>query len=300
MRPTFERTRRFIPILSLLLVAGLAVACGGAGDGTDGGDAMAKTADLVYVNWAEGVAYTHLAKVILEEDLGYDVTLTAADVAPAYTAVAQGDKDAFMETWLPVLHKDYVERFADRVVDLGHVYEGTRSGWVVPSYVTIERISELPEHAEQFDGEVIGIDAGAGIMKTSEQVFEEYALDDFELVSSSGPAMTAALKKAIDGKDWVVVTGWKPHWMFGRWDLKFLEQDEDKTLWETGNIHIMGRLGLREEKPELAAFLENYFFTDEQLASLMLAVRDADDPETAARQWKAEHPDVVASWLPAS
>jgi glycine betaine/proline transport system substrate-binding protein len=298
MRPRFQNTLRFVPLLALLLVAGLAGACGG-GDGAEPtADAMDKTADLVYVNWAEGVAYTHLAKVILEEDLGYEVTLTAADVAPAYTAVAQGDKDAFMETWLPVLHKDYVERFADRVVDLGHVYEGTRSGWVVPSYVTIDRISELPEHADQFDGEVIGIDAGAGIMKTSEQVFEEYGLDDFELVSSSGPAMTAALKKAIDAEDWVVVTGWKPHWMFGRWDLKFLEQDEDKTLWESGNIHIMGRLGLREEKPELAEFLENYFFTDEQLSSLMLAVRDADDPETAARQWRAEHPDLVASWLP--
>ena len=36
------------------------------------------------------------------------------------TAVAQGDKDAFMETWLPVLHKDYIERFKDQVVDLGN------------------------------------------------------------------------------------------------------------------------------------------------------------------------------------
>lgn len=88
----------------------------------------AKSADLAYVNWAEGVAYTHLAKVILEEKMGYDVSITAADVGPAYTAVAQGSKDAFMETWLPVLHKDYVEKFKDEVVDLGMVFEGTQSG----------------------------------------------------------------------------------------------------------------------------------------------------------------------------
>jgi len=68
-----------------------------------------KEANLVYVNWAEGVAYTHLAKVLLEEKMGYDVKITAADVGPAYTSIAQGDMDAFMETWLPVLHKDYVE-----------------------------------------------------------------------------------------------------------------------------------------------------------------------------------------------
>lgn len=307
MRDHLQRFRHLIPVLALLLAAGLVVGCAPAGDTGDGAaeegaaeetaEAADKTADLVYVNWAEGVAYTNLAKVILEEDMGYDVTITSADVAPAYTAVAQGDRDAFMETWLPVLHKDYVERFEGQVVDLGHVYEGTRSGLVVPSYVTIDKISELAEHRDEFDGEIVGIDAGAGIMKTTEQVIEEYGLD-YELVSSSGPAMTAALKKAIDAEEWIVVTGWKPHWMFGRWDLKFLQQDEDKRLWETGNIHIMARQGLREDKPELATFLENYFFTDAQLADLMLAVRDADDPEEAARQWKAENPDVVAQFVP--
>ncbi|MFW6348217.1 MAG: glycine betaine ABC transporter substrate-binding protein, partial [Cyclonatronaceae bacterium] len=63
-----------------------------------------KTARLVYVNWAEGIAYTNLAKNVLEEKMGYEVEITTADVGPAYTSVAQGDYDAFMETWLPVLH----------------------------------------------------------------------------------------------------------------------------------------------------------------------------------------------------
>jgi glycine betaine/proline transport system substrate-binding protein len=258
-------------------------------------EAEARTADLVYVNWAEGVAYTHLAKVILEDKMGFEVTITAADVAPAYAAVAQDDKDAFMETWLPVLHKVYVEKFGDQVVDLGHVYDGTQSGLVVPTYVTIDNISQLADESDKFDGKITGIDAGAGIMKTTEQVVEQYDLG-MELVSSSGPAMTAALKKAYDDEEWIAVTGWKPHWMFGRWDLKFLQQDEDKTVWKTGNIHIMGRQGLAEEKPELAKFLSNYFFTDEQLSDLMLAMREADDQEAAAREWMNAHPDLVASW----
>ncbi len=80
--------------------------------------------------------------------------------------------------------------------------------------------------------------AGAGIMKTSEQVLEKYDLD-FKLLASSGPAMTASLKDAIRRKKWIVVTGWRPHWMFGRWDLRFLEQDPDKTVWKEGNIHII-------------------------------------------------------------
>ncbi|MDZ7721893.1 MAG: glycine betaine ABC transporter substrate-binding protein [candidate division KSB1 bacterium] len=257
-----------------------------------------KTANLVYVNWAEGVAYTNLAKVVLEDKMGYEVNITAADVGPAYTSVAQGDQDAFMETWLPVLHADYVEQYKDQIVDLGHVYEGTQSGLVVPSYVTIDKISEMNDHVDKFDGKITGIDAGAGVMKTTEKLIDEYGLD-FELVSSSGPAMTAALQEAIADEEWIVVTGWKPHWKFGRWDLKFLEQDEDKMMWKSGNIHIKGRLNIESDKPELAQFLRNMFFTDAQLADLMLQVKESDaTEEEVARKWMAENEDLISSWIP--
>jgi glycine betaine/proline transport system substrate-binding protein len=292
------KNHRWTGLVAAMVMLTFLAACGGGG-GEQGEQAQEtkKTADLVYVNWAEGVAYTHLAKVILEDKLGYEVTITAADAAPAYSAVAQGDKDAFMETWLPVLHKDYVDRYENDVVDLGHVYEGTQSGLVVPQYVTIDKISELNDHASKFDGEIVGIDAGAGVMKTTEKVIDEYGLD-LELISSSGPAMTAALQKAINAEEWIVVTGWRPHWMFGRWDLKFLEQDEDKMMWQTGNIHIMGRKDLPQDKPELTTFLRNYFFTDAQLSDLMIAMRENEDLEAAARTWMNENPQVVESWLP--
>jgi glycine betaine/proline transport system substrate-binding protein len=238
-----------------------------------------KSADLVYVNWAEGIAYTHLAKVILEDKMGYKVKLTAADVGPAYTSVAQGDKDAFMETWLPVLHKDYIDKYKDQVVDLGHVYQGTQSGLVVPAYVTIDKVSELNEARDKFGGQIIGI--------------------DYKLVQSSGPAMAAALKEAIDKKQWIVVTGWKPHWKFGRWDLKFLEQDADKMVWKEGNIHIMGRKNLEADKPELAQFLKTMKMTDEQLSDLMVKVNSGgDDVEAVARQWMNDNEAVVSAWIP--
>lgn len=257
-----------------------------------------KTADLVYVNWAEGIAYTNLAKVILEEKMDYEVEITSADVGPAYTAIAQGDADAFMETWLPVLHADYYEQFKDDITDLGKVYEGTQSGLVVPQYVTIDKISELNSKADRFDGEITGIDAGAGIMSTTKKVIEEYDLD-LELVQSSGPAMTSALQRAYNNEEWIVVTGWKPHWKFGRFDLKFLEQDEDKMLWETGNIHIMGRKDLIADKPELAQFLSNMYLTDSELSDLMVAIENSDEnAETVAQQWLQDNEDVIQDWIP--
>lgn len=285
----------------LLFALALAPAWSGSARAAD-----AKTADLVYANWEEGIAYTHLAQAVLEDKMGYKVTITAADVAPAYAAVAQGDKDAFMETWLPVLHKDYIERYKNDVIDLGHVFEGTESGLVVPRYMVeagVRTISDLlkDEAKKKLRQTITGIDAGAGVMVTTEnEVMPAYGLTaaGYTLLPSSGPAMMAALKQAIAKKEWIVVTGWKPHSMFGYWDLAFLEQDKDK-VWGVGNIHIMGRKTLREDKPELATFLEKMRLTNSELGSLMVAINESKkDTLDAARDWMQANDKVVARWIP--
>ena len=289
----------------LAVCAVLVILSGAFANGSQQKD-KTKTANLVYANWEEGIAYTNLAKVMLEDKMGYTVTITAADVAPAYASVAQGDMDAFMETWLPVLHKDYIEKYGDKLTDLGNVYEGTQSGLAVPSYMVdagIETISDLfkPEAMEKLNKTITGIDAGAGIMTTTEeQVMPAYGLIDagYTLMPSSGPAMMAALKEAIQNKEWIVVTAWKPHTMFGYWDITFLKQDKD-VIWGSGDIHITGSKDIRERKPELAQFLSNMNMTTEELGSLMVAINESNsDEESAAREWLKDHEDVVSDWVP--
>jgi glycine betaine/proline transport system substrate-binding protein len=289
----------FNPPLTVMVIATLATALTGCGPSS--AVQNEKTAKLVYVNWAEGVAYSHLAQVVLEDQMGYEVELTAADVAPGYTAVAQGSHDAFMECW-PDLHQDYLQRYSKDLKSLGMVYTGTLVGLAVPAYVTIDRISELQEHADQFNGKITGIDAGAGMMdRIDNELIPQYGLSNIELMASSGPAMTAALADAIKHKKWIVVAAWKPHWMFGRWDLKFLKQDDDKALWKTGDIEIIGRADLETDKPELAQFLKNFYLTDADLSDLMVKVKDSDqDILDVVRQWAVDHPDVVAEWVPSA
>jgi glycine betaine/proline transport system substrate-binding protein len=284
-------------IPSLLAIAA-AFTISGCGKKAPEAAAEEKVANLVYVNWAEGVAYTHLAAAVLEEKLGYEVNLTMADVGPGYMSVANGDQDAFMESW-PNIQSDYLDEVGDKLVDLGHVYEGTSLGLVVPAYVTIDRISELNANAGKFKGVITGIDSGAGMMRQiADTIIPEYNLS-LKLVPSSGPAMTAALASAIEKKEWIVVAGWRPHWKFGRWDLKILEQDPDKTIWEVGNIHIQGRLNIETDKPTLAKFLRNMFLTDPQLSDLMLKVEESEyGVEEVAREWMIEHPDVINAWIP--
>ena len=119
---------------------------------------------------------TNLAKVILE-DQGYRVTLKNADIAPIFTSVASGKADVFMDAWLPVTHADYMEQYGDRLETLGTVYEHAKLGLVVPEYVTIRSIEDLNAHKDQFKGEIIGIDAGAGLMNSADKAVQDYSLD---------------------------------------------------------------------------------------------------------------------------
>lgn len=279
-------------VVLLAIIFLLAAGCGG------GQKAQQKTVKLVYVNWAEGIAMTNLAKVILEDKMGYKVEMKAADVGPVYTSIASGDQDAFLDAWLPVTHASYMEQYGDKIDDYGIDYAGARIGLVVPDYVTIDSITQLNAHKKQFKGEIIGIDAGAGIMKATDSAIAAYELD-YTLVPSSGPAMTAALKNAVDNNEWVVVTGWKPHWMWARWQLKFLD-DPKKIYGETENIHVVARKGLAKDMPRVAQFLKNFKLDDQELGSLegLINEEKSGDVEAAARAWMMEHPDLVNSWIP--
>ena len=65
---------------------------------------------------------------------------------------------------------------------LGQVYDSARIGLVVPTYVTINSLEELNAHKERFGGEIVGIDAGTGLMRCSETALTDYGLD-YKLLS---------------------------------------------------------------------------------------------------------------------
>ncbi len=249
---------------------------------------------IAYVNWAEGVAMTQLAKNILEKK-GYKVTLKNADVAPVFAAVAGGDADVFLDTWMPVTHQNYMETFGQQVTVLNTNFEGAKIGLVVPDYVTIKSIEELNGAKTKFGGNIVGIDAGAGIMNKAEAAVKEYALD-YKLQSSSEAAMMATLKKSIDEKQPVVITGWAPHWMFARYQLRFLE-DPKKVFGETEKIQTIANSQFSVSDTVAVNFFRNFRLNSEQLGSLMGALADADGKEDAAvNDWISKNEQLVKEW----
>lgn len=255
-----------------------------------------KQITIAYANWAEGIAVTYLAKAIFEEQ-GYEVKLQNADIAPIFASISNRKVDVFMDTWLPITHSDYMKQYGDKLEIIGDIYDNACIGLVVPAYVEINSIKELNKNEKKFSSEIVGIDAGAGIMQATEKAIEEYGLK-YKLLTSSGPGMTASLKKAIDRNEWIVVTGWTPHWMFDRFKLKMLE-DPMNVYGEAEAVKTIAWKGFSEKDPFAAALLANLHLTNEQISSLMSAIENTVNTESeAARLWMHAHWDVVDNWIP--
>ncbi|MDW0108748.1 glycine betaine ABC transporter substrate-binding protein [Sporosarcina aquimarina] len=148
---------------------------------------------------------------------------------------------------------------------------------------------------EMVDYKITGIDPGAGIMEATGRAIEDYGLDKWELQTGSGAAMTAALKKAYDKEDPIIITGWSPHWMFTKYDLKYLDDPEGSYGGEE-EIHTIGSLDLAKDKPEAHQILENFKWDEEDMGEVMVAIIDGEDPEEAAQAWIDENQDKVDSW----
>ncbi len=255
-----------------------------------------ETVTLTYVEWDCAVASTYVVQAVLQEKLDYNVEVLPVSAAAMWQALATGDADAMVTAWLPVTHADYMERVKDDVEQVNIVSHGAKIGLVVPEYVTIDSIEEMNENADKFDNRIVGIDPGAGIMGRTEAVIEEYNLTDIELVEGSGATMAAALQDAVKNEEWVAVTGWSPHWKFGRWDLKYLE-DPKGVYGEEEYIATIVRDDLKEDMPEVYNFLENFSWTQNQMAQVMVWNQEGSDPYESAKRFIDENPEMVDEWL---
>lgn len=297
-------------ILAACAVA-LSVALAGCSSGGEGGGAGSDTASagsgatsesrgtikLAYVEWDSCVAATNVAAAALEK-AGYDVETISVSGALMFEGLANGDADAVVCAWLPTTHSDYYARTRDRVEKLGINMREARLGLAVPAYMDIDSITDLADDAvaRELDNRIVGIDPGAGIMRLTHKVIDAYKLPE-KLVSGSDATMTAVLADAIRKKAPVVVTSWKPHWMWTTWDLKFLD-DPDDVYGKPDDVYTVARKGLKQDMPKAYAILGKFRMDSDARGEVMAADReDGADPMADARQWVEEHPDEVSAWL---
>lgn len=260
-----------------------------------------KTIKIGWTAWSDAEFVTKLTKTLIENRTDYNVELRMASIGVQYQGVAGGDLDGMLMAWLPDTHAAYWKKVKNKVQDLGPLYEGAQLGWVVPDYVPKDQLNSIPDLKKKsveskLDGKIQGIDPGAGLMQLSHKTMKAYGLkSDYRLVSGSGAAMTAALARAENHKSWIVVTGWTPHWMFGKWNLRFLK-DPKGTLGAAQHIDAVVRDGFTQDYPQIASVLTQMHIPLEQLQAAMYNARETSYPE-AIKKFIADHPDEINSWF---
>jgi len=245
--------------------------------------------------WADSVATTETAAAIIREKLGYPVKLVAVSAGIMWSGVARGDLDTSLSAWLPVTHAQYYKKFKKDVVLEGVVEKDAKIGLVVPDYVKAKTVADLKKYKANYGGVITGIDAGAGVMDKASKAIKAYDLG-FTLAASSGAGMAVALDRAIRAKKAIVVTGWQPHWMFGRYKLRFLS-DPKKVFGEAENVYAMINPGLQKKAPDVVAFLKKFQWKPGQIAKVMVAIKDGTKPSDAAKKWVSENGAEVNGWL---
>ncbi len=148
---------------------------------------------------------------------------------------------------------------------------------------------------EQVNYEIIGIDPGAGLMAATREAMEQYGLTNWKLTESSDAAMTAALKRAYDNQQPIIITGWTPHWKFSSFDLKYLE-DPLNVYGDDEQIHTLVRKGLKEDHPSAYQILDNFYWEPSDMEEVMVLIEQGSPEEEAAATWIANNIDKVNSW----
>jgi glycine betaine/proline transport system substrate-binding protein len=299
-----HRTMRRTGMAAGLLALGLTAAACGSDDGggdtaSEGGGEGGGTVTLgIIPSWTDGLSTAYLWEHVLEEE-GYEVEIEEiADAAPLYTGVANGDIDIYPSAWSEVTHEAYMEEYGDDLEDLGAYYEGAKLTLAVPEYTDITSIEELKGNEDMFDSKIVGIEAGAGLTKTTkESVMPTYGLEDYTLVESSTTAMLAELDKATKAEEDIVVTLWKPFWANSEFPVKDLE-DPEGALGEPEALHAIATKGFSEEMPEVAEMFGNFKLDDEAYGSLenMVVNEYGEGKEAEAIDaWIKENPDFIDS-----
>jgi glycine betaine/proline transport system substrate-binding protein len=330
----------------LIIVTGCTVptpAPGDAGDNTTNGEAATPASDaagntapategekpvikLAENPWSASALNVAVARILLEEQLGYPVEVVTIGESAQWPALASGELHASLEVW-PSGHAENVAEYIDNqglVENGGLLGPVGKIGWYIPTYL-------LEEHPELATWEGLAVPENAALFATAETgdqgqfltgdpSWTQYEDDiianlglNFKIVAAgSEEAILAALDAAYSRQDPVLFYFWTPHSIHAKYDLTEVQlppySEECYAEAESGGVDcdyppdelfkiFWGELA--DYAPEAYTLLTNMSYTTDDQISMIAAVElDGMSVEDAARQWLDANEATWQGWLP--
>ncbi|RME49162.1 MAG: glycine/betaine ABC transporter substrate-binding protein [Caldilineae bacterium] len=319
------KTQMFPRWLLLLVIAGLALGLAACA-GQQAAPAEKPTIKLAENPWSGSQVNVAVAKIILEENLGYPVEIVTIDENAQWAALASGELDASLEVW-PSGHADNIKQYIEeqKVVENGGLLGPVGEiGWFMPKYV-VEEHPELatwegfkdPELAKLFATAETG-DKGQFLagdpswVQYDADIIKNLGLNLQVVTAGSEEAILAALDAAYSRKDPILFYFWTPHSAFAKYELTQVQlppySDECYAKADSGGVDcaypsdelfkiFSGKL--KDKAPDAYQLLKNFnYSTEDQIAMIAMVELEDKTPEEAARAWMKDHEATWKAWLP--
>ena len=252
-----------------------------------------KTISMGTLAWEDLTPITGITKKVLE-DAGYTVKVTEfSEWGIAYAALSKGDIQV-LASQTDYVAQDYWSKNKNKLEKLSPVSHGLFQAIAVPKYVTIDSTDQLNDNADKFGGKIIGIEPGSGLMRDTANAVKTYDLK-LQLVEGSTAAMTAALKSAIDRKEWVAVTLWTPSWMAQKFDIKFLK-DPKGVFPPPQSYYWIGHKGFSADYPHAREIMASVYLPIDDITAINGALKDGKSMDEALKAWIDAHADLLKRW----
>lgn len=333
------RLREWGP-LTLLGIAALVLAgCGSTPAATGGGEAAPAAATsapaagagekialkLAENPWTGSSVNVNVAKILLEEQLGYTVELITIDENAQWAALANGDLSASMEIW-PSGHAENLKQYVtdQKVVEeLGPLGVEGKIGWFMPSYV----VEQKPELATWEGFKQAG---DAALFKTAEtgelgqflagdpswvqydnDIIKNLNLPLQVVNAGSEQAVLAAVDAAYSRNEPILFYFWKPHSIHAKYKLTQVElpaySADCYAKAEAGGVACdypkdvllkVAWSGLKDKAPDAYNFLKAFSYTTDDQIKLIAGVElDKQTAEAVARDWIAKNESTWKPWV---
>lgn len=252
-----------------------------------------KNISMGTLSWEDLTPISGITKKVLE-DQGYTVKLTSfSEWGIAYAALAKGDIQ-ILASQIDYVAQDYWDKNKARLEKISPVSHGLYQGVVVPKYVPIDSLEQLNDNADKFGGKIVGIEPGAGLMRDTANAVTKYNLK-LKLVEGSTAAMTAALKSAIDRKEWIAATVWEPSWMVQKYDVKYL-RDPKGVFPPPQSYYWIGQKGFSAKYPHAREAIAGVYIPVADITAINGAVKDGKTMDVAIKEWIDANADRMKRW----
>ncbi len=308
--------RKILPVLIVILaIIPLSLFAQGSGEG----DGEGEVTTIVFgdVSWDSVQVHNRIMAFIIENGLeGYKADFIPGDTLPIINGVLQGDVDVDMESW----HSNFPEAYQKGIdsgdmVDLGKNMPDAPQGWWVPRYVVegpdalapeLNSVADLPKYADLFrdpedrsKGLIYGGVAGWSQMAISEQIFEDFGLEDtFNLgIAGSNAALAGTMAGAYaKGEAWVGYY-WAPTAILGKLDMVRLKGSE----YDPAKVNILVNKSMLEKAPEVVEILREYNTTVDENNEFLAVMDDNDWDTTQTAEWFLRNKEEVwTKWVSAN